>query len=452
MNDTAFEVNFDGIVGPTHNYSGLSHGNIASVQNQYTLSNPREAALQGLEKMKFMTDLGLKQAVLPPHERPHLPTLRLLGFSGSDPAMITSAFEQAPEILFSVSSAAAMWAANAATTTPSSDSQDKRVHFTPANLSSKFHRSIEHSITGRLFKMIFNHPDYFITHQKLPQGVNFCDEGAANHNRFCQSYGGPGIHLFVYGRSGLKHSEITPSRFPARQTSEASQAVARLHRLNPKHTLFAQQHPDAIDSGAFHNDVVAVGNKNVFLFHEQAFLEKEKLIDTIRRKMRQICHVDMLFMEIKAQDISLSSAISSYLFNSQIVSLPDETMAILAPAECQEDTGVNAFLENMIRSSENPINQLHFSNIRHSMRNGGGPACLRIRIVLTSAELAATHPQIFLTESLYIQLKGWIKKHYRDRLLPHDLTDPNLLYEGRQALDELTRLLNLGSIYDFQMV
>ena len=27
----AYEVNFDGLVGPTHNYAGLSYGNVASL-------------------------------------------------------------------------------------------------------------------------------------------------------------------------------------------------------------------------------------------------------------------------------------------------------------------------------------------------------------------------------------------------------------------------------------
>ncbi|MGA8031441.1 MAG: N-succinylarginine dihydrolase, partial [Casimicrobiaceae bacterium] len=44
-------MNFDGIPGPTHNYSGLAQGNLAAERNAQQVSNPREAALQGLEKM-----------------------------------------------------------------------------------------------------------------------------------------------------------------------------------------------------------------------------------------------------------------------------------------------------------------------------------------------------------------------------------------------------------------
>src|SRR5262245_53014556 len=146
------EVNFDGIVGPTHNYAGLSYGNIASLKSKLTVSNPRQAALEGLEKMKFLMDLGVQQAVLPPHERPHLPTLRALGYSGSDAEILSKVQKDDPVLLTACSSASAMWAANAATVSPSADSSDRRVHFTPANLVTQFHRSIEPSMTARVLR------------------------------------------------------------------------------------------------------------------------------------------------------------------------------------------------------------------------------------------------------------------------------------------------------------
>ena len=41
------EINFDGLVGPSHNYAGLSIGNLASTRNAGQLSQPRRAALEG---------------------------------------------------------------------------------------------------------------------------------------------------------------------------------------------------------------------------------------------------------------------------------------------------------------------------------------------------------------------------------------------------------------------
>ena len=136
MNE-AYEVDFEGLVGPTHNYSGLSYGNVASMQNQASTSNPKKAALQGLEKMQYLSSIGIKQAILPPHERPHLPTLRALGYDGSDGYIVEMAYKEDPDLLYNCSSASAMWTANAATFSPSIDCVDKRAHFTAANLVSK---------------------------------------------------------------------------------------------------------------------------------------------------------------------------------------------------------------------------------------------------------------------------------------------------------------------------
>ena len=444
-----YEVNLDGIVGPTHNYSGLSYGNIPSLQNQSSVSNPREAALQGLEKMKFLADLGLIQGVLPPHERPHLPTLRRLGFGGSDSAIVATAFAQAPELLNAVSSAASMWTANAATVSPSADSIDQHVHFTAANLSSKFHRSIEHNTTAKILKAIFKNPIYFKHHEVLPSS-HFPDEGAANHTRFCSQYGTAGVELFVFGRRALAENSLAPKTYPARQSYEASQAISRLHQLYPNRTIFTQQHPAAIDAGAFHNDVVAVGNLNFFFFHEMAFIGKDALIEEIKRKVAETCDAEMIFVEVKNDHIPLHEAINAYLFNSQVVDVPDTGMCLIAPIECQENIAIRKYIDDMLQSKENPIRKVHYFNLRQSMRNGGGPACLRLRVVLNENELAAAHPHIFLNDRLYQKLKGWIGKHYRDRLEHKDLGDPQLMIESQHALDELTKILQLGPIYDFQ--
>src|SRR5688500_13214854 len=112
---TAYEVNFDGLVGLTHNYGGLAVGNIAAAENALTDSNPREAALQGLAKMKYLADLGVRQGVLPPQERPTLGILRKLGFRGDDISVIGKAARAAPGLLRACCSASSMWVANAAT-------------------------------------------------------------------------------------------------------------------------------------------------------------------------------------------------------------------------------------------------------------------------------------------------------------------------------------------------
>lgn len=446
----AEEINFDGLVGPTHNYSGLSYGNVASMENAQDVSNPKKAALEGLAKMHKLMSLGIKQAILPPQERPFIPIMRSLGYEGPETKMLPTVASDNPILLMQCSSAASMWTANAATMSPSSDSLDKRVHFTPANMNTQFHRSFEASITGHIIHRIFDNPNLFVHHYAIPPHHSFADEGAANHTRFCKNYGDPGVQLFVYGRSIRNAAAPAPKKYPARQTEEASMAIARLHRLSPERTVFAQQNPDAIDAGAFHNDVIAVGNQNLFLFHEKAFVNTDQVINEIRDKVETHCQTNMHFIKVTEEQISLEESVKTYLFNSQIVTKSDKSMVLIAPLECQNSLPVKKFLDELISRKDQPINQVIYQNVRESMQNGGGPACLRFRVVLNAQESKAMSPFVLLTNALYQNLVEWVNKHYRDHLTPQDLADPNLLHESWRALDELTWLLQLGSIYPFQ--
>ncbi len=446
MSQHAVEANFDGLVGPTHNYAGLSWGNVASKSNVRSVSNPKEAALQGLDKMKRLADRGYVQGILPPHERPHLPTLRALGFTGSDAEILTKVAAEAPSILAAVSSASPMWTANAATVSPSADTTDHRVHFTPANLSAKFHRSIEHEVTGRALKAIFTDESYFAHHRALPSVSHFGDEGAANHTRLCSGYGEPGVELFVYGQIAFNEDAPAPVKYPARQTLEASQAIARLHGLKDRNLVFAQQNPAAIDAGVFHNDVIAVGNGNTLFYHEMAFLEEERVLADIRSRFSG---AELEAVRVSSTDVPLEDAVASYLFNSQLLNTPDG-MLLAVPGECREIESVSRYLDSLLASG-GPITSVEVFDVKQSMRNGGGPACLRLRIVLTDDELKAINRGVILTDQLYERLTTWVEAHYRDELSQEELGDPMLLEEVRKALDELTGILGLGSIYDFQL-
>lgn len=421
----AFEVNFDGLVGPTHNYSGLSFGNIASMNHSQQVSNPKAAAKEGLEKMLTLSLLGIKQAVLPPQPRPYLPLLHRLGYRDLK--------EAENDVVKACSSSAYMWAANAATISPSMDSFDKKVHITPANLINKLHRFIEPPMTAQILKSIFSDPHYFTHHDPLPGHEDFSDEGAANHTRFCKQHGSKGIHLYVYGKS----ENIKPKKFPARQTLRASQAISRLHQQDLDDVIFAQQNPDAIDLGVFHNDVISVGNENVFFLHELAYVDTPKVLEAIRSKM------EMIFIVVKESEIPIKEAIRTYLFNSQIVTLPTGNMALVAPTECYDSKIVYPYLMQLLDRTDLPIKEIVFQPVRQSMQNGGGPACLRLRVVLTENEFQHMHQGVILTEELYKKLDQWIEKHYRDRLTPNDLADTLLLDESNRALEALSQILHL---------
>jgi succinylarginine dihydrolase len=436
------ELQFDGLVGPTHNYGGLSPGNVASTSHGGQVSNPRAAARQGLEKMRFVQRLGVAQAILPPHDRPSLSTLRQVGFVGSDEEVIAAAAAGDGFYLRLCSSASAMWTANAATVAPSRDAADARVHLTPANLQQMFHRAIEAPTTTRVLRAIFADASRFVVHDPLPGGGQLADEGAANHTRLETSRGS--AHLFAWGRSAWG-AFAGPRRYPGRQTREASQALARRHCIDPARCFFPQQDPDGIDAGAFHTDVLAVGSGRFLMLHELAFVDDTRLVDDLRRVLGD----ELFVVRATSGELPPESAVDAYPFNCQVLALDDGTMAIVAPEDSREDPHARAFLERVVASG-GPVRAVHYIDVRQSMHNGGGPACLRLRVPLTGDEERALGAGVLLDDALYDTLSGWVERHYRDRLAPADLADPILARDGMTALDELTRILRLGSVYDFQ--
>jgi succinylarginine dihydrolase len=442
----AEEINFDGLVGPTHNYAGLSEGNLASARNKDMVARPREAALQGIAKMRRLRGLGLAQGVLPPQERPNIAWLRTLGFTGGDRAVWERAWESEPTIARAALASSAMWAANAATISPSADCADGRLHASVANLQTMLHRILEAEQTERTLKRLLPDEDRFAVHAALLPHDALSDEGAANHMRLAASAGAPGVEVFVYGREAGEPK----AGFPARQTLEACRALARRHQLNDARTVFGRQAAAAIDAGAFHNDVVAVAHERVLFHHEDAFEDKATLYAEVRARAADL--FEPIFVEVPRDAVGLADAVSSYLFNSQLVSVPGATsLTLIAPTEVRENNRASAFVREMVATPRSAIGAVEYVEVRESMRNGGGPACLRLRIVMTERERAAAAQGFFLSDALAAALEAWVRKHYREELAPADLGDPLLVDETQAALDELTRVLPLGGdFYPFQ--
>jgi succinylarginine dihydrolase len=428
------EINFDGLVGPTHNYAGLSLGNVASARNAGAASQPRKAALQGLDKMEALMRLGLVQGLLPPHPRPNLAFLRSAGFAGAAQHICAAAYRADPILYANACSASAMWTANAATVSPAADTADGRTHFTVANLVSNLHRALEAPVTLRSLETAFANRDRFAVHPALGGGLAFSDEGAANFMRLAPAHGAPGLELFVYGvdRGG---------RFPARQSRRAFEAIARLHGLSSKRTLFVEQADAAIQAGAFHNDVVAVANENVLFAHELAFADPVGLAGDVRAAFPE-AHL----LTVPDAQVSLESAIRSYLFNSQLVSLPGGGMALIAPSECQENPEVAAYLE-ALPALGTPIAAVHILDVRESMRNGGGPACLRLRVAVPEADVAAIDPRFLMTPDKLSALRAYIGQAYPAEARPDDLGDPAFHKTALDCLAGLLAVLDLADVY-----
>lgn len=412
------EINFDGIIGPSHNYAGLSLGNLASANNAGEVSYPRAAALQGLAKMRHNLALGLAQGFLLPLPRPNHRFLDALGLDqGQDQRLLAAAW-----------SASSMWTANAATVSPAPDTTDGRCHLTAANLVTMPHRSQEWPDTVRQLQLAFADPEHFRVHDAVPPC--FGDEGAANHMRMCASHDAPGLEIFVYGRSG--------GAFPARQHEQASRAVARLNRLPAERALFVEQAPEAIAAGAFHNDVVAVANERVLFTHEQAFADPEGTYAAIRAKLPEA-----EIVVVPASAVSLADAISSYLFNAQLLTLPDGEMALVIPSEAWEHPRVRVWLDGML-AGNGPIRQVLPVDVRQSMANGGGPACLRLRVV---ADPAAVDPRFMLDVAKASRIEAVIAAHWPESIHPDQIGTPALaraVTTARVALLEELQLTELA--------
>ncbi|MCI4589143.1 N-succinylarginine dihydrolase [Sphingobium sp. BYY-5] len=399
------EINFDGLIGPSHNYAGLSLGNLASARNAGAVSQPRAAALQGIEKMRGNIRLGLKQGIFLPQWRPDGAWLARLG---------TDVGEAEPHIRAAAMSASSMWAANAATISPAADTTDGRTHLTVANLVTMAHRSHEWPQTLAQLRLAFSDERAFAVHDPVPPP--FGDEGAANHMRLTERHDLPGVEVFVYGQSG--------GPFPARQHVEASKAVARVHGLDAARTLFVQQSEEAIAAGAFHNDVVAVANERVLFTHEQAFADKMAFYAALREALPCV-----EIVEVPASAVSLGDAIKSYLFNAQLVTLPDASMALILPTEAQETPAVWDWLQQMI-AGNGPIRRLVPVNVRQSMANGGGPACLRLRVV---ADPATIDPRFLVDEAKLDAIAAIVAAYWPKTIAPDDLADTRLIARIEQS-------------------
>ena len=412
------EINFDGIIGPSHNYSGLSLGNLASSSNKGKVSHPKAAALQGLAKMRHNLRLGLSQGLLVPHKRPDRDWLAELA---------TDVENASGPLRAAAFSASAMWAANAATVSPAPDTSDGRCHLTVANLRAMPHRSHEWPATLAQLRIAFADQSRFAVHPPVPP--TFGDEGAANHMRLGSSHESEGVEVFVYGTRG--------GAFPARQHVEASRTIARRHRLDPDRTLFVAQSEEAIAAGAFHNDVVAVANENVLLAHELAFEDRTAFHSLLRQLLP-----DVHILEVPASAVSLEEAIRSYLFNAQLVTLPDGGMGLILPEEARETPSVWGWLQQMI-AGNGPIRKLFVVNVRQSMANGGGPACLRLRVVANPTHV---DPRFVADEAKLDTLAAVIERHWPERIAPEDLQRPELWHHIERARTALLEALDLSEL------
>lgn len=432
------EVNFDGLVGPTHHFGGLGVGNVASQTNRARVSHPKRAALEGLEKAWLVAQLGVPQVLLPPLMRPNRELLASLGFCGSFASQLKAAYETDPTLLSAAMSASAMWSANAATVSPATDTADGRLHITPANLISSTHRAQEARERTEMFRTLWNGCSDVHVHDPLPAIVPLRDEGAANHLRLCDASGEKGIEIFISGDD--ETGNASTRRFMIRQTWATGKAISRLHQLSPERTFLLQQSADAIDAGVFHNDVISTAHEHLWFLHESALVNLAECLPPIESAFEQWTGRKLQVILIESRELTLQGAVQTYLFNSQLVTLPKldprepSRFHWIAPQQCAKTPETARLLERWALNPDLSLEKVHYVSLQESMANGGGPACLRLRISLNRDQLAELPPRLFLDAEQYQRVHDWIVKWYPEELALSDLADVSIVEHLQQAV------------------
>ncbi len=436
MKNPLHEINVDGLIGPTHHFGGLGVGNLASHASQYRPSNPRAAALEGLAKMQLLSELGIPQFYLPPLTRPNWGWLESLGYAGDRADILKRCYDDSPQLLSAAYSSAFMWTANAATVAPACDTLSQCLTLVPANLCCNLHRGQESLARMHQLRDMLRDVSNASVTEPLPSVFPLRDEGAANHMRLCNRHGDLAVHLFVYGPP----VENRVGTFIARQSELASRQVALQLQLDREACCFAQQTPEAIEAGVFHNDVIATSHADLLIYHELAFADHANVVEDLSHKyQRRIGHA-LQGLCVHSRELPLDEAVRTYLFNSQIVNSDSDTMQLICPSQCRDSSPTRALIDRWIADPSNPIQRVHFLSLNQSMANGGGPACLRLRMMVDDAQLKELGARYRIDEARIALLSDIIEQNYPERFCIEDMTRLDFAEHSQTTVDTIERL------------
>ena len=322
---------------------------------------------------------------------------------------IQSIYDKGPKYLSTISSSSFMWMANSATVSPSVDHKDNKLHITPSNLALTPHRSLEINQTQFLFSELFNNTDQFRVH--LPSPNYFRDEGAANHIRFAPSLESKGLHLMVYSCESEQIEKDVTDSFPGRQTKEASKFIIQQQGVSDSQVVFAKQNSDSVQQGIFHNDVISSGHLDLFITHELAFEDTNLVINDLQSKYYALHKENLNVVVIKESMLSIKECVLTYFFNMQIISPNSNDMELILPMECLGNQRIQTVL-TYIQEKEERIKDIHYVQLNESMKNGGGPACLRLRLQLTMPQWTVIPSKFKFNDKLYKDLIEIIQTNY----------------------------------------
>jgi len=148
------------------------------------------------------------------------------------------------------------------------------------------------------------------------------------------------------------------------------------------------------------------------------------------------------YVEVPASDVPLADAIRSYLFNAQLVTPPDGQPTLIVPSEARETPTVWRWLEQHV-AGNGPIRRVEVVDVRQSMANGGGPACLRLRVV---ADPATVDPRFLVDERKLDLIGGVIARTWPEQIHHEELQQPALIADIERARAALLDALELTEL------
>ena len=174
------------------------------------------------------------------------------------------------------------------------------------------------------------------------------------------------------------------------------------------------------------------------LIHERAWENQAATLHRIRARVP-----DLRVFQVSSRDLSLEQAVTSYLFNSQLLETSDGWL-LNAPIECA-DGAARMVVDRLERDGF--VDRVRFNDLRQSMDGGGGPACLRLRLPLTEDEFRLLPETLMMTEERVEKLRSWVKKWYPSILRIEDLADAGFARRARKCSQALVEVLGCDRRY-----
>ena len=90
-----------------------------------------------------------------------------------------------------------------------------------------------------------------------------------------------------------------------------------------------------------------------------------------------------------------------------------------------------------------PIRRVEIVDVRQSMANGGGPACLRLRVV---ADPATIDPRLLVDDARLDRMADVVRRHWPAEIANDDLQAPALVRDIEAARNALLKELDLSEL------